>query len=251
MKKFFLLHCVHFLCCLNIALAMSDKTALLNMEIVPVFTSTKPSTLVWYPVASLSSMGEANDAAQERVMNSATEVNRQLGDEVELAQPWHALIVKIANEYQVDHRLIKAVVYHESRFNMDAISKKGAIGLMQVMPNTAQRFGFSDLHNPEINLRAGTAYLKWLLAYFGNNVRLTVAAYNAGEGAVKRYGGVPPYQETQRYVANILRYYQREAHSFSNNEKQKVASLPPLDAFVTAVRALGYAADLWLMPSKK
>ena len=226
---------------------MSDEAPLLNVETVLL---SEPTTLVWYPEVPLSPVHQASDITPMADEFITTKTDSQLDAEVELTRPWHVLIAKIATEYQVDQRLIKAFVHHESHFKMHAISKKGAIGLMQVMPNTGRRFGFSDLHNPEINLRAGTAYLKWLLAYFGNNVRLTAAAYNAGEGAVKRYGGVPPYQETQRYVANILRYYQRDVHIFSANEKQFVSARPTSSSVLDVMRVLDHMANLWFMPSK-
>lgn len=247
-NKFFLLYCVCVLCCLNITLVMADEISPLHAETV---SASGMPALIWYPVVPLPSVNETSDIKQEDGQDVTAEIDRQLDDEVELSQPWHALIVKVANKYQVDHHLIKAFIYHESRFKMHAVSKKGAIGLMQVMPNTARRFGFSDLHNPENNLRAGTAYLKWLLTFFGNNVTLAAAAYNAGEGAVKRYGGVPPYQETQRYVDNILRYYQKDTHSFSNNETRIVSPSAPINTFFGAARVLGHVASLWFMSSKK
>lgn len=247
-KKFFLLYWMYFLCCLNIPLVIADEISPLYTETV---SASRVPTLIWYPAVPLPSVNHTDDMKDEDGQDVTAEIERQLDDEVELTQPWHALIFKVANEYQVDHHLIKAFIYHESRFKMHAASKKGAIGLMQVMPNTARRFGFSDLHNPEINLRAGTAYLKWLLTYFGNNVALAAAAYNAGEGAVKRYGGVPPYQETQRYVANILGHYQKDTHHFLNSEKQMTSPLPQVDSLLDAVRILGHVTSLWFRPSKK
>jgi len=108
----------------------------------------------------------------------------------------------------LDPNLVHAVIRAESAYRPSAISPKGAVGLMQVMPATGRRFGVEDLESPESNLRAGTAYLRHLLDRF-NNVPLALAAYNAGEGAVIRYGHqIPPYTETQGYVRGILREYQ-------------------------------------------
>ncbi len=101
--------------------------------------------------------------------------------------------------------LVKAVVHVESGFDPDAVSSKGASGLMQLMPATAARYGVLNVFSPAQNLRAGVYYLRDLLVEFNDNHRLALAAYNAGVGAVLRYGGVPPYGETQAYVRRVLR----------------------------------------------
>ena len=92
----------------------------------------------------------------------------------------------------------------ESNFNPLAVSPKNAQGLMQLIPSTASRFGVTNIKDPVENIKGGMAYLRWLLAYFEGDVALTLAAYNAGEGAVERYQGIPPYAETRHYVARIL-----------------------------------------------
>jgi soluble lytic murein transglycosylase-like protein len=96
----------------------------------------------------------------------------------------------------------------ESGFNSRAVSKRGAVGLMQLMPATANRFGASNLYDPKQNIRAGAQYLKFLMDRFGQNVRLALAAYNAGEEAVDRSGGqIPPFSETMAYVPRVLKVY--------------------------------------------
>jgi soluble lytic murein transglycosylase-like protein len=112
-------------------------------------------------------------------------------------------IEQVARDNGVDPSLVKAVALVESGFNPKAVSSKGAKGLMQLLPSTAKRYGVSDLHDPYQNLRAGAAHLRDLLDEFNGNVRLALAAYNAGSGAVRRYGGVPAYAETQDYVKKI------------------------------------------------
>lgn len=108
-----------------------------------------------------------------------------------------------ATAYALDPRLVEAVAWRESRFHPGARSDKGAIGVMQLMPDTARDLGV-DPHDPVQNIRGGAMYLRRMLSAFGGDVRLALAAYNAGPAAVRKHGGVPPYVETQTYVASIL-----------------------------------------------
>jgi soluble lytic murein transglycosylase-like protein len=106
--------------------------------------------------------------------------------------------------------LVRAVIVVESGFNPRAVSKKGAVGLMQLQPATARRYGVKDIYDPDQNIRAGAHYLSDLLTRFNSNLELALAAYNAGEEAVERYGRhVPPYAETRSYVPNVMRVYQK------------------------------------------
>jgi len=114
-----------------------------------------------------------------------------------------------AREHQVDPALIHAVISAESAYNPLARSTKGARGLMQLIPETGARYGATNLLDPKQNIDAGTRYLKDLMAMFGNDLKLAIAAYNAGEGAVQRYGTIPPYAETRNYVPKVLAYYKR------------------------------------------
>lgn len=115
------------------------------------------------------------------------------------------LIDKTAQETGVDPRLIQSVMSVESNFNAHAVSPKLAAGLMQLMPQTADRFGVQDVFDERQNVHAGAIYLRSLLQMFGGDMTLALAAYNAGEGAVLSHGGVPPYRETQEYVALVKR----------------------------------------------
>jgi len=116
------------------------------------------------------------------------------------------LIRRIAEEHNVDFALVKAIMHVESSFNPYARSEKGALGLMQVLPETAKRYGVHNIYDPEENIEAGVRHLKFLTEMFNKKNYLVIAAYNAGENAVKRHRGIPPYQETQRYVRKVLRY---------------------------------------------
>ena len=138
------------------------------------------------------------------------------GGKATLAAPKEikVLVEKLAPRYRLDPELVLAVIAVESSFISHAVSSANAQGLMQLIPATAERFGVRDVYNPEDNLRGGMAYLRWLLKTFDGNVTLALAGYNAGEGAVKRYGGIPPYKETQNYVRKIRRYYDKREHPF-------------------------------------
>jgi soluble lytic murein transglycosylase-like protein len=122
-----------------------------------------------------------------------------------------------AKDATIQAALVRAVIVVESGFNPRAVSKKGAIGLMQLQPATAKRYGVKDIYDPEQNVRAGAHYLSDLLVRFDRNLELALAAYNAGEEAVERYGRhVPPFRETLAYVPSVMKVYQRlmdQAHA--------------------------------------
>jgi soluble lytic murein transglycosylase-like protein len=120
-----------------------------------------------------------------------------------------ALVGQNASIWQVDPALIKAVIANESAYDANASSPAGAQGLMQLMPETAAAMGVRNAYDPAQNVAGGTRYLRGLLDRFKGDVKLAVAAYNAGPGAVEQYGGVPPYAETQTYVDNVLGSYAR------------------------------------------
>ena len=125
-------------------------------------------------------------------------------------------IRSVARLYKLPHTLLHAVITAESSYNPDAISRAGAVGLMQLMPETAKRYGVSNRRNPKQNIYGGSRYLRDLLKLFDNNVILALAAYNAGEGAVKKYGNkIPPYKETRNYVNKVIKYYKKYRNTMS------------------------------------
>ena len=124
--------------------------------------------------------------------------------------PYNHEVIAAAKETSLDPALIHAVIATESRHNPRALSNKGAFGLMQIMPATARRFNVKDRNDPKQNIVAGAKYLRELLTLYKGDLKLTLAAYNAGPGAVKKYSNhVPPYRETMHYVPKVLKYYQQ------------------------------------------
>ena len=124
------------------------------------------------------------------------------------------IVNKLAPEYGISPRLALAVIRAESNFDPTARSEKNAQGLMQLIPETSARFNVSKPYDPVQNIRGGLAYLRWLLAYFKGNVSLVAAAYNAGEGTVNRYRGIPPFAETRAYVKRIIEFFGRGEHPY-------------------------------------
>ncbi len=189
-------------------------------------TTTRRSTLVywsskenrWKPVpsAGTASMQAAKSAAAEvsqyyghessqsanaRIINANARGHQASQEEID------ASIVMAAARHNVDPNLVRAVVKVESNFNSNAVSRKGAMGLMQLMPSTARSLNVKNPFDPEQNVDAGVRHLKQLLESYGGDVNLTLAAYNAGSGAVARSAGIPRYAETQNYVRRITNLY--------------------------------------------
>ncbi len=160
-------------------------------------------------------------AGSEMMFTEATEVELHKFTVVELVarnlarsrkitigpDKYNRFIEEVSINNGVPPALVKAVIQAESGFDPDAVSSRGAIGLMQVMPGTADMVGISDPYHPLDNIQAGVKYLKDMLDMFNGNEMLAVAAYNSGPRKVKKYGGVPPYRETRRYVKRVFAYY--------------------------------------------
>jgi soluble lytic murein transglycosylase-like protein len=135
---------------------------------------------------------------------------RQPGKWLSKSATYDPMIERAARSAALRPELVRAVIVVESAFNPRAVSKRGALGLMQLKPSTAKRYGVSNAFDPEQNITAGAHYLRDLLVRFGNNLELTLAAYNAGEDAVERYGrSIPPFSETRQYVPAVIRVYEK------------------------------------------
>lgn len=143
-------------------------------------------------------------------------------------------IYRAAQAAGLDPRFVHAVIQQESRYQKQALSTAGAQGLMQLMPATAKRFGCDDPHDAAANIKAGTKYLAWLLKRFDGDVSLALAGYNAGEGAVDKYDGVPPYNETQNYVRKIV----------ANYGKTYLEVVPPVEPAIQLAQATRLEPEL-------
>ncbi|MGE5492736.1 MAG: transglycosylase SLT domain-containing protein [Actinomycetota bacterium] len=138
------------------------------------------------------------------------------------------LVQRLAPQYGISPRLALAVIRAESNFDTRAVSRRNAQGLMQLIPETSARFNVARPFDPEQNIRGGLAYLRWLLAYFKGNVPLVAAAYNAGEGAVNRFRGIPPFAETRDYVKRIRKLYARDEHPYDESVTAPSPELPKI-----------------------
>lgn len=154
-------------------------------------------------------------SAQRRGKNADQGSPLVQGSREPASAPVHlrTLIVETARRYDIEPEWVLAIVRQESNFNPFAVSVKGAKGLMQLMPATAERFGVNDIFDPAENVHGGIQYLRFLLDRYEGNRELVLAAYNAGEGAVDRYDGIPPYAETQDYVERVEERHRRASNA--------------------------------------
>ena len=152
------------------------------------------------------------DAAGKKVIFNEPSVARTRRFAASLVLPPEAQLSEIIDQHayasDLDPKLVRAVIQVESGYNSSALSNKGAMGLMQLMPQTAREMGVGNPYDPSDNIHGGTAYLRQLLTQFEERIELAVAAYNAGPNAVKKYGGVPPYDETVDYVQRVIALYE-------------------------------------------
>ncbi len=157
-----------------------------------------------------------------------------------------SLVASAGSRHGVDPALIHAVIRQESNYDWYAVSEKGACGLMQLMPLTARRFGVKNIFDPAENVEGGVKYLRHLLDRYSGDASLTLAAYNAGEGAVERFGGIPPYRETQDYVGRVSRFTGSFHSSVSGGlagEALEASSQPRIIARVTGAGVIRFEME--------
>jgi hypothetical protein len=175
----------------------NNGTTLLTNKKKAEYSHLKVVKATYYPDSNIHSY--SNWGSSEASVLPSYSLNKNAFDQ---------LIRQAAQQHGISEGLIKAVMHTESGFNINARSPVGAQGLMQLMPATARRFKVSNAYDPQQNILGGAKYLSWLLKRFNGNTQLAVAAYNAGEGNVDKYGGVPPFRETQDYVRRVTSRYQ-------------------------------------------
>ncbi|MCH7315457.1 lytic transglycosylase domain-containing protein [Acinetobacter sp. ANC 3882] len=175
----------------------SNGTTLLTNKKKAEYSHLKVVKATYYPDSNIHSY--SNWGASEASVLPSYSRNKNAFD---------SLIRQAAQQHGISEGLIKAVMHTESGFNINARSPVGAQGLMQLMPATARRFNVNNAYDPQQNIFGGAKYLSWLLKRFNGNTQLAIAAYNAGEGNVDKYGGIPPFRETQDYVRRVTSRYQ-------------------------------------------
>ena len=194
-------------------------------RVLPESFVTRQITLFdaqWLPAGPPAQVAQAQTPRDAFHTEMARINNAIRQDFFENAVPFGNLIHEKSQKYDVDPSLVAAVVETESRFHQGARSPVGAQGLMQLMPRTGRWLGAKNLYDPEQNVDAGVRYLKYLQGRFDGNLKKAIAAYNAGEGNVQRYGGVPPFDETRSYVKKVMsRYQERQRQLKAFDEKQR------------------------------
>ena len=186
-------------CCTYLALTGILVNFLSQPKWVPNETGKKPCS---------TSAPEIAIKEPVSIPQEAKEVNLLGARGKEAEEILRPIITEVATEHDIDPDLIKAIIWAESSFNPKAVSNKGAVGLMQLMPSTAKALGVEDCMNPETNIDAGVRYFKQLIIQFDGDEKLALAAYNAGSRKVREYNGIPPFETTRFYIKKVFKYYQ-------------------------------------------
>ena len=194
----------------------TNGTTLLTNRKKAEYNHLKVVKATYYPDSNIHSY--SNWGASEASVLPSYSRNKNAFDQ---------LIRQAAQQYGVSEGLVKAIMHTESGFNINARSPVGAQGLMQLMPATARRFNVSNAYDPQQNIFGGVKYLSWLLKRFNGDTRLAIAAYNAGEGNVDKYGGIPPFRETQDYVRRVTSRLQNLYSSGLGTPLSDSSSNPP------------------------
>jgi hypothetical protein len=189
----------------------------------------------WLEIEKVMAEGEPDPKKREVFYEEMERINDSIRAEFfAKSMPYGELIHEKSVKYGVDPVLVAAVIEQESRFKSRARSHVGAKGLMQLMPRTGRWMGARNLYDPEQNVDAGVKYIKYLNKRFKGNVKMTIAAYNGGEGNVKRYGGIPPFRETRQYVKKVMKNYDKRTRQLQKFEKEQLGgSVPEQDGTLT------------------
>lgn len=177
----------------------------------------------WLTLDTAEAPREKRDVFYEEMKRINDSIRREF---FASSMPYGDLIHEKSEKYDVDPALVAAVIEAESRFKSRAKSPVGARGLMQLMPRTGRWMGARDLYDPEQNIDAGVKYIKYLDARFDGNLKKTIAAYNAGEGNVMRYGGIPPFRETRTYVKRVMKNYDKRSKELEKFQKDQLRNNP-------------------------
>jgi len=173
----------------------------------PVQQKTESGVADQAPDIALAASGdEAVPTAPEAMAMIASAPDEALPKE---SIPYHGIIIQVAGRYEVDPHLVRAIIFAESGFNPKAKSKKGARGLMQLMPSTAKALGVQNIYDPHENIDGGVRYFRSLLDRFDGDVQLALAAYNAGSRHVRNYEGIPPFKATRHYIKKVLKFHEK------------------------------------------
>ncbi|MGB5992565.1 MAG: lytic transglycosylase domain-containing protein [Desulfobacterales bacterium] len=194
---------------LAVELVRSLFIAVMILGVALVSNGNKPNPMVMNPQI-LSKMRPASQTEQRPPSVSGRKAEHL----------YHTFIIQTASHHQIDPALIKAIIMAESGYNTKAVSKKGAKGLMQLMPGTAQSLGVEDIFNPHQNITGGVQYFKQMVNRFNGDVKLALAAYNAGSRNVRNYNGVPPFKATHSYIKKVFKYLSNIQRPNGNGNRQ-------------------------------
>ncbi len=178
---------------------------IVGVSVVSVYNSRRSAGTV-DKISAVSKTADARTLSKEhnsaKIQSGLASIGRNNAERL-----LHPIVIQTSSRHQVDPALVKAIIMAESGYNTRAISQKGAKGLMQLMPATAQALGVEDIFNPKQNISGGVRYFKQLVTQFDGDVELALAAYNAGSSNVRHYQGIPPFKATQYYIKKVFKYY--------------------------------------------